>query len=262
MRIQNINVEHWREVFRHIRDVGLAVLGILGPVGVVWAIWIHLEEWALVMALALALIVSVWFYFWKRIRAVPYLKEGREAQIEATKLLEATKRSLYYYGGISFITDADEWQAEYEKKLLDPSTTIKRFLDVEPIESIRKLLKDVLDEGGIKKAIEDYSKWLAIHCKNIETRAEENYFYDFEGAPIWRHGLHCIVFDEKHVLMPFASGKSTDAVFIRDCPKIAKALVRCLDGLIGDFDLKRMTGEQLAAKAKLPPDVLREIMEG
>lgn len=251
MRIQDIRAEHKREGFRLIRDIGLAVLSILGPVATVWAIWIHLEVWALVMALALALLVSVWLYYKRRIRAVPYLKEGKEAQIEATKLLETTKEILYYYGGVSFISDADEWHAEYTKKL-QGQTIIKRFLDVKSREDTRKMLKGALGKGDIDKAIEDWSKWHTTHCENLETRAEHNHFYHFEGAPIWRYGLHCIIFDEKHIVMPFASGKSRDAVFIRDCPNIAKALARCLDGLIHDFDLRPMSGEQLAAKAKLP----------
>lgn len=250
MRIQNISTEHKREVFRLIRDIGLAILGILGPVATVWVIWIHLGAWAFVMALALALMVSIWFYYRRRVRSAPYLKEGKGAQIEATKLLETTKEILYYYGGVSFISDSDEWHAEYMKKL-QGKTIIRRFLDVKSLEGMRKMLKGALHEEDISKTIEDCNKWHKTHCENLQTRAEHNCFYHFEGAPIWRYGLHCIIFDEKHVVMPFASGKSRDAVFIRDCPKIAKALTRCLDGLIADFDLKPLTGEQLAAKAKL-----------
>lgn len=251
MRIPKTDLEHWREVFRLMRDVGLAVVGILGPVATVWAIWIHLQVWALVIALALALIVTFGFYFWKRIRTVPYLKAGGEAGIEATKLLKATKDTLYYYGGVGFIGATQEWRDEYGKKL-GGKTTIKRFLDVESLEDLRKMLEGVLDEEGIKDAIDDYSKWVRIHSDHLQIRATHNDFYDFEGAPIWRYGLHCIVFDEKHVVLPFASGKSTDAVFIRNCPELAKALTLCLDGLIDDFNLKRVDSKKLAAKVGLP----------
>ncbi len=248
MRIQNISVEQWREVFRLIRDVGLAVVGILGPVATVWAIWTYLQVWALVMALALALIVTFGFYFWRRIRSVPYLKEGVEAGAEATKLLKATNETLYYYGGVGFIGDTKEWRNEYKNKLAS-KTVIKRFLDVEPIESIRKMLKDVLKEPDV--AIQDYKEWISTHCEQLQITGQRNEFYDFEGAPIWRYGIHCIVFDEKHIILPFASGERSCAVFIRNCPEIARAIKLCLDGLIGDFRLEPLTRKKLLAKARL-----------
>jgi len=244
--------EHRREVFRLIRDVGLAILGILGPVATVWALWIPLGVWALVMALGLALIVTFWFYFWKRIRTVPYLKEEEEAGREATELLRATKDTIYYYGGVGFIGQpGSEWREEYTEKLKG-KTMIKRFIDVETVEDMGKLLEGVFDEEGVKRAKEDYGGWIETHCEHLRTRATHNDFYDFEGAPMWKYGLHCIVFDEKHVAIPFASGNNCSALFLRNCPEIAKALTLCLDGLIDDFDLKRITSGQLAAKAKLP----------
>lgn len=244
--------DRWREVCRLIRDVGLAVLGILGPVAIVWALWIPLGVWALVMALGLALIVTFWFYFWKRIRTVPYLKEEGEAGREATELLRATKDTIYYYGGVGFIAQSgSEWGKEYTDKL-EGKTMIKRFINVETVENMGKLLEGLLVKEDVKIAKDNYSTWIKTHCEHLQARATHNEFYDFEGAPMWKYGLHCIVFDEKHVAIPFASGKHRSVLFLRNCPEIAKALTLCLDGLIDDFDLKRLDGKKLAEKVGLP----------
>lgn len=249
MRIQDISAEHIRELFRLIRDVGLVILAILGPVATVWAIYIHLKVWAFVMALGLALLVTFVFYFWKRIRRVPYLKEGGEAGREAAKLLKATRDTLYYYGGVGFIGEVREWHEEYDRKLAG-KTTIKRFLNVKSGEDMTKMLEVVLGSDA-KNATKAYKDWVRTHCNHLRKRATHNDFHHFEGAPIWRYGLHCIVFDEKHVVIPFASGETSSAIFIRNCPEMAKGLRLCLDGLIGDFNLDRMTSEQLTAKAGL-----------
>ena len=68
---------------------------------------------------------------------------------------------------------------------------------------------------------------------------------------IWKYGIHYIIFDEKHIMIPFLSSmKTRSAVFIRDCPEVAKALVESLIFLKDNFKLEEKDAKQVAALAK------------
>lgn len=243
--------ERLRETIRYLRDIGVVVLAILGSGWTVYAAWGEFEEWGIVIILLLALIFAVWFYYHRKIRSAPYLKVAAEAGREATKLLRATKESLHYYGGVGFIGQpGSEWRREYVKKLKS-ETTMMRFLDTMSFDELRESLKDAMPQEDIEKIVGEYDTWLRTHCDNLKKRVQHNCFFDFKGAPIWRYGLHCIIFDRKHIVLPFASGETRKAVFIPNCPEIANALAHCFEWLVTDFGLESMNDKRLATRVGL-----------
>lgn len=242
--------ERLRETLRFLRDIGVGVIAILGSVWTVYAAWDEFKELGIAIILFLALIFAVWFYYHRKIRSAPYLKAGAEAEVEAVKLLRATNESLYYYGGVSFISASKEWHDEYVKKL-ESETTIMRFLDTISLDEMRELLKQAMPIEDIEPLLDEYRTWTTTHCDNLKKRIQHNCFFDFKGAPIWRYGLHCIIFDRKHIVLPFASGESRKAVFIPNCPEIANALAHCFEWLVTDFGLESMNDERLATRVGL-----------
>lgn len=251
-KIRNITNERRRELWRFLRDISASILAFLTAVWTIYAAWDTFQAWGIVIILALALILAVWFYYHRKIRSTPYLKEGDEAELEAIKLLRSTKESLHYYGGVGLIGLSKEWQKEYINKLKS-EVTIIRFLDIMSLNEMRILLKKAMPIDDPEPLVNKYHEWILTHCKNLVTRSQHNCFYDFKGAPIWRYGLHCIIFDRKHIVLPFASrAKTTRALFIPNCPEIANALTHCLEWLVTDFSLKSKDAITLARRTRIP----------
>jgi hypothetical protein len=102
------------------------------------------------------------------------------------------------------------------------------------------------DEGDIKTDVKKYIKFLETHSKELKKFGKRNKFYNFEGAPIWKYGIHHIIFDRKHVAIIFlTAGDVKNAIFLRNRPDIAEALITSLGVIVDIFDLKSITGEEL-----------------
>ena len=241
-----------KKIWRIIKETALSALAIAGPVGLVIGLWDRLQAWGIVIVLGAALIVSFYLRYRQMPRAKVYLREGDDVLTEATELLKKTEKDLCYYGGSGFIGRHEEWKNAYEKKLHDEDIKIVRFLDAKRVGDIRTMLENNrISKTKIDRDTTEYKDWLEIHSYNLKTRGENNYFFDFVGAPIWKYGLHYIIFDEKHIVIPFLSSmKTCSAVFIRDCPEMAKALVKSLMFLKDNFKLEEKDAEQVAALAK------------
>lgn len=243
------------EFFKVIRDIVLPSLAVLGYVGIVIGLYQIMGVWAVVVGLVVALGVCI--YCWRRdlaskVRGVPTVLENEEVPKEATKLLRGVKKSLYYYGGIGFIGEHPEWKKAYDEKLKDDRIKIVRFLDAKKVRDITTMLEsNRIARKIIKDDKREYTTWLETHARNLKERGINNFFFNFEGAPIWKYGIHYIIFDEKDVVITFLSSMTTrSAIFIRDCPDTAEALVDSLDSLARDLQLKEKSGNDLSALAE------------
>lgn len=255
MKIEKRRRSRLSELFEVTRDIFLPSLAVLGYVGTVIGLYQIMDVWAVVVGLVVALGVCI--YWWRRcvaskVRGVPTVLKNDEVLKEATKLLRGVKTSLHYYGGIGFIGKHPDWEKAYDEKLNDDRITIVRFLDAKKVRDI----KTMLERNKISRTIIDadeqgYVKWLETHARNLKERGKDNFFFDFEGAPIWKYGIHYIIFDEKDVVITFLSSMTTrSAIFIRDCPDTAKALVESLDSLVRTFQLKEKNADWVAALAR------------
>lgn len=222
-------------------------------IGTMVGLGLALGPWAVVVVLALLLGLTGSLLLRSAV-SVEFIDEEEKVQTEATKLLKGTKQNLYYYGGVGFIGDYQHWRDEFNNKLGNESIQIARFLDSKSVSEMKTMLKGTMQKEEINKEIDKYAQWLTIHSKNLKYRFANNFLYHFEGAPIWKYGFHYIIFDKKHIVMPFVSSarKTRNAIFIRDCPEIAAALVDSLDWLAYNLELKRMSSDELKALARLP----------
>lgn len=255
MEIEKRQQSRLTEVLKVIRDIFLPSLAVLGYVGTVIGLYQIMSAWAVVLGLVVALGVCI--YWWRRcvaskVRGAPSVLTNDDVLTEATKLLSGTKRCLYYYGGIGFIGRHPGWQKAYKNKLKDDRIRIVRFLDAKKVHDIKTMLEsNRMSKKIINDDEKEYVTWLETHSKNLRERGSNNFFYDFEGAPIWKYGLHCIVFDEKDLVITFLSSMTTrSAIFIRDCPEIAKALVESFEWLRDNFKLEEKNADQIAALTK------------
>ena len=241
-----------KRIWQIIKEIVVPALAIIGPVGLVIGLWDRLQAWGIVIVLGAALIVSIYWRYRQIPRAKLYLRQGDDVLMEATKLLKETEKDLCYYGGSGFMGKHEEWKNVYEKKLHDEDIRIMRFLDAKGVSSIRTMLENNrIAKAKIDSDTTEYKSWLLTHSYNLRERGENNYFFDFKGAPIWKYGIHFIIFDEKHIVIPFLSSmKTCSAVFIRDCPEMAKALVKSLMFLKDNFKLEEKDAEQVAALAE------------
>lgn len=241
-----------KNIWRIIKETALSALVIAGPVALVIGFWDRLQAWGIVILLGAALIVSFYLRYKQMPKAKLYIREGDDVITEATELLNKAEKDLYYYGGSGFIGKGPEWKKAYEKKLRDKDFKIMRFLDAKSVSDIRTMLEDNrISKTQIDSDTKAYKKWLETHSNNLKARGEKNYFFYFEGAPIWKYGIHYIIFDEKHIIIPFLSSMETRrAVFIRDCPEVAKELVEFLIFLRDNFKLEEKDAGQVAALAK------------
>jgi len=241
-----------KRIWRIIKEILLPALAIIGPVMGVIGFWDRLQAWGIVIVLGAALVVSIYLRYRQTPTGRLELLEGDAVLIEATALLKETEKDLCYYGGSGFMGKHEEWKNAYEKKLHDEDIRIMRFLDAKSVGNIRTMLKkNRIAETKINRDTSEYKTWLETHSKNLVARGENNYFFDFKGAPIWKYGIHFIIFDEKHIVIPFLSSmKTRSAIFIRDCPEIARELVKSLEFLKDNFKLQDKNAEQVAALAK------------
>jgi hypothetical protein len=172
--------------------------------------------------------------------------EGGVARV-AVRLLKKSRRSLYYYGGAGLIGDATKWRSELLRKLETRDFTVKRLIDLKSAKQIQTLLKQLpeIDRGD---AVKRYDRWLATHADYLYPKYN-NFFYDFEGAPIWRYAVHCLVFDRRNILLVYpSSGMFKNALLIENYPEGAIALADSMEALIDRLGKTPATAKGLRAK--------------
>lgn len=170
-----------------------------------------------------------------------------DVEKKMTDLLKESEESLYYHGGAGFVGAYQPWRDELEKKLKNEKIKIVRLIDLKTPNEMKKTLKETgKDEKDIKSEVDEYTAWLGLHARNLKSRVAWNAFYDFDGAPLWKYGVHQIIFDEMHVVIVFLSaGEVRNAIFIRNRPDVADALVKSIDWVVELLHLESKTSEEL-----------------
>ena len=293
MRIQEAQCKFAENIIEHLWIKATVITAYIGALVGLWFAFTRVEGhwgglWGVVIGLAVPLLLTVVFLFRHAGRSFPREDEeqaGREegnlqfitdeqvVQTKATELLTAARR-IHYYGGVGFISDFKPWREEFQRKLLDTEVRVDRFTDVKSIKEMvdlfnkgelqgGKLIRDVASDK-IEDNVNGYKKWLKTHCGYLEEQEKKrederiNFFWDFVGAPIWKYGLHCIIFDKRHVVIPFVryeeippkrdTGETRSAVFIYNHPDLATGLAKCLESLTYTFGLERMSSTKMAEK--------------
>jgi uncharacterized membrane protein len=164
-----------------------------------------------------------------------------------TDLLKETKESLYYHGGAGFVGAYQPWRQALDEKLNNETIKIVRLIDLKTPNEMKKILKETgKDEKDIKSEVDEYTAWLGLHARNLKSRVKWNAFYDFDGAPLWKYGVHQIIFDEMHVVIVFLSaGEVRNAIFIRNRPDVADAMVKSINWVVRSLHLESKTSEEL-----------------
>ena len=179
-------------------------------------------------------------------REVEFCDNVEHVETKMTNLLNETQECLYYYGGAGFIGDSPIWLKLLDGKLKNEKIKFVRLIDLKSLEEMKEVLKRMKHEDEIKKDVEKYKKFLETHSENLKISGKRNKFYDFEGAPLWKYGIHHLIFDRKHVAIVFlTAGDVKNAIFLRNCPDIAQALGNSIEVIVDIFDLKSTTGDEL-----------------
>lgn len=176
---------------------------------------------------------------------VEFCDNREHVEKKITNLLEETKECLYYYGGAGFIGDYQPWQKELKKKLESEEIKFVRLIDLKSPEEMKEVLKMMNDVDEINEEVKTYITFLKTHSEYLKHSKKINDFYDFEGAPLWKNGIHHLIFDRKHVAIVFLIPGNINAIFLHNYPDIAGALVTSIIYIKDIFNLKRITSEEL-----------------
>ena len=234
---------------------------MLGIVASIFDVWDVLGlEWTIIFFLGILLVIMFrlaiyYHHFSVQFKGKEY--EQEDIKKEATKILEKTNESLYYYGGSGFIGDHVGWKTEFRAKLKEPSIEIVRLMDLRSTSEIEKLLEGKeISKEKIQDEIRKYKNWIDIHAMYLELAISRNYFIHLDTAPIWKYGINYIVFDEKHIIIVFFTELATKleendqrgAIILRDRPDIASALVQSIDKIVNILGAKGLSAEELRNK--------------
>ena len=172
---------------------------------------------------------------------IKFFDKEEEAAKEAIKLLKGVENSLYYFGAAGFIGDNNEWKKTLAKKMANTDIKFVRLIDLKSPKEMAKILKGMVEEQEISEYTENYKEWLDLHSAHLRSRSGNNIFYKFDGAPLWKFGINHIIFDEKNICIVFLSAKENkNAIFIYDCPDIAKAMTNYIDWVAHFLGLKKI----------------------
>ena len=237
-------IENLRDLFE---SIWVKYIGILTAIGLVITLWSAFGNHFIILLLGLwALMVSV-----RLISMTPtkFFDKEEDAANKAIKQLKKVKKSLYYLGGAGFIGDNEVWKKELVEKMDKADITFVRLIDLKSLKEMEEILKC----AGEKKAREytkNYKKWLEIHRENLKDSFTNNFFHDFDGAPIWKFGLNLLIFDKKNILMVFLSSEDKkNAIFIEDS-RSAEAITNYIDWLRSSLQLRRVTDKELEEMTK------------
>ena len=122
---------------------------------------------------------------------------------EVTKMLGNAKETLHYFGGADFMGDRSDWKDILRAKLNSGEFDVYRVIDLKSPSEMWDLIRERYGafEGLLKDEINKYISWLLNHAGFlVEPFIDHNWFYDFDGAPIWKYGMHVMIFDKKDIV--------------------------------------------------------------
>ena len=175
---------------------------------------------------------------------VEFLERDAQVLTRMTELLDSiakgkTAKSLYYWGGAGFIGDHGPWKELYGSILEDPDLRLVRVVDLKDFMEMRERVLMNMKPDAREDDLLGYRSWLLTHQRYLDDQQggrsyqRKNEFYDFKGAPLWKYGMHLIVFSEQHVAITFLTGddpkkQQRSAIVICDAD-IAQAIAKSID---------------------------------
>lgn len=243
-------MNEYTEPFENASKIWLSIITSVVSIIAFWEIFNNL------LAIPFGILIFVICFFMKSIELIrpKYFEEAREINKVLTKYLENTNESIYYFGGAGLIGASDDWKKKLAKKLEDPRVKIVRLIDLKKPNELEPLLKKMYCKE-VGSQIDEYRKWIVTHAKYLkgeDSMNKSNFFYDYEGAPIWKHGTSYIVFDEKIsvIITPGVQIEGNEVVtgrkvIIIRSHEIAKELKGSIDSVVTQFDLKNLSKEDL-----------------
>ena len=139
---------------------------------------------------------------WEKLAGRPIDNEEK-IKNEVTKMLENAKETLHYFGGADFMGDRSEWKDTLRAKLKSGEFDVYRVIDLKSPSEMRDLICERYSayEKLLRDEINKYISWLLNHAGFlVEPFIDHNWFYDFDGAPIWKYGMHVMIFDKKDIV--------------------------------------------------------------
>ena len=206
------------------------------------ALWTIFEIWVILIFIA---ILFLCFLYTNRESIKPEYIYDQDKIIEVLiKHLERTKDSIYYFGGAGFIGTEKKWKDALSKKLDDQKIAITRIIDLKKPHELELVLSK-MDDEKVKTEIEEYRSWLKMHADYLKKSNNKNFFYSYEGAPIWKHGMNYIVFDKKILAIITPCTTVERRVIIISSPKIAEEFANSIDLVVKQLGLESYNGKGL-----------------
>ena len=237
-----------------INKFSLIIGAFASIITIVFAIVDNLDDFNILIKLLIigiiVIIISLYFNE-KHIELIEpkYIEGDKKITDVLVNYLKNTEKSLYYFGGAGFITEGDEddgWAKTLSNKLKNSEKfKVVRIIDLKKPYELEPLLREMYDEK-VYDQINAYQNWIKIHADHLKEKdGWKISFYSYEGAPIWKHGMNYIVFDEKILALITPGTKTKRKLAIIPNHKIAGEFVDSITSVVAQFDLKKLTGKDL-----------------
>jgi len=203
------------------------------------------------LALLTIFLFMLIFIRWnKELSKIEFFNEEADFIKAVTDLLRKAKISLYYCGGLGLIGDAKVWSDLLEEKLRDENFIVNRLIDLKHYRDIKELLKCSMQKNELDDTMRKYKEWLTKHATYVFPK-HNSFFFDFDGAPIWKYAIHYMIFDKRHIVIAFPSiGMHNNGIILRDRPDESNALIDCIETLKKFLRKKPLTADEILDRTK------------
>ena len=217
--------------------------------------------WAEVASLFACVVYYAWLGYHQERRAIDLEERVREAQVQteaanvryvgrtedliqtAAEFLERVianrdagpGRRLDYYGGAGLLGakgSSVQWKHRLKEALESGEVTVRRYIDFKSAEEMWEALSPLGHDNRRAELVADYLDWMRRQADAMRKQgANANHIHDVEAAPMWRWGIHVVVFDCRDFLIAFNYEGAQVGIVVENEPKGAKALVEMLVAL-------------------------------
>jgi len=233
-----------------INKFSLIIGAFASIITIVFAIVDYLDDFNILIKLLIIgiIVIIISIYFNERhieLIEPKYIEDSQKIDEVLINYLKDTKKSLYYFGGAGFITANVIWATTLANKLKDPEFKVVRIIDLKKPDELEPLLRRMYGEK-VDDQIADYRRWIKTHAEHLKEKdSVNNFFYSYEGAPIWKHGMNYIIFDEKILALITPGMDVKRKVVIIPSHEIAKEFVDSIKSVRKQFKLDELSGEDL-----------------